>query len=82
MGDMGEYFRDLDEHHKERRGKHLLTAEKTFEGFIKHTEWHWSMMLDGDRLDYWPTSCRWRWRDKTTRGDANNLVGFIAKRKA
>lgn len=47
-------------------------------GWVCHCETHWSYLLDGDRLDYWPGTMRFRWRGKTMNGD---VLSFIAKRE-
>lgn len=46
----------------------------------QHTEVHWSTQLRGDRLDYWPSTGKWRWRDSTCHGDITSLINFIRKR--
>lgn len=38
--------------------------------WTKHTEWHWSRSINGERLDYWPSRKKFQWRGKVTR----NLV--------
>ena len=43
---------------------------------------HWQARLQGDLLDYWPSTGRWRWRDKTHNGNYNALVGFMQARQA
>lgn len=48
--------------------------------FTKHTIWHYSTVLDGDRLDYWPTKNKWRWRDKNYVGAPHQMEGFLKKR--
>lgn len=37
-------------------------------GWTKHTEYHWSRMVDGHRLDYWPSRKKWQYRGKVRRG--------------
>jgi hypothetical protein len=84
MGDMREYFDALKEYHKERRDKNYNMALE-HEGlrsleFVCHTDWHWQTILQGDYLDYWPSSSRWRWRGKTSRGTPDSLYNFIMRR--
>jgi hypothetical protein len=38
-------------------------------GWVKHHDTHWSVMLLGDKLDFWPGPSKWRWRGKTCTGD-------------
>ena len=37
-------------------------------GWTEHTEHHWSRMVDGHRLDYWPSRKKWQYRGKVRRG--------------
>ncbi len=77
MGDMGEIFRGMTEADRQRRYRNLDKAKESKLPWIKHTEWHWSLDLCGDRLDYWPTKNKFRWRRHTYQG---GVEGFIKKR--
>lgn len=46
----------------------------------KHSEFHYSFMLRGERVDYWPSTNRWRWQRKTYFGNYKSLKGFVQKR--
>ena len=37
-------------------------------GWTKHTRYHWSRMIDGERLDYWPSRKKYKWRGEIRRG--------------
>lgn len=37
-------------------------------GWYKHTEFHWSRDIDGDKLHYWPSRKRWQYRGRVSRG--------------
>lgn len=37
-------------------------------GWTKHTEFHWSRMVNGDRLDYWPSRKKFQYRGRVSRG--------------
>lgn len=43
-------------------------------GWTKHTEYHWSRLVDGERLDYWPSRKKYQWRGKVMRGDVMKIV--------
>lgn len=45
--------------------------------FTIHNEFHWSLDLLGDRLNYWPSTNKWRWRNETHRGSVSMLQEFI-----
>ena len=44
--------------------------------WTRHTEYHWSRTVAGDRLDYWPSRKKFQYRGKVMRGD---VAAFIAK---
>ena len=83
MGDMGDVFRSYRQAIRERRcqnaeynaGQLLADGDNVW---VRHCETHWSTTLNGNRLDYWPSRCKWRWRGKTYTGD---VFGFISNRK-
>lgn len=63
-----------------RREKGMVRRE-AFQGGVgwtRHTDAHWSYQLQGSRLDYWPGTDRFRWKDRTYNG---GVIGFIAKRE-
>ena len=37
-------------------------------GWTKHTEWHWSRSVNGERLDYWPSRKKFQYRGRVQRG--------------
>lgn len=43
-------------------------------GWTKHTEWHWSRLVNGERLDYWPSRKKYQWRGQVRRGDVMAIV--------
>lgn len=45
-------------------------------GWTVHTEYHWSRMVAGRRLDYWPSRKKFQYRGKVRRGD---VMAFISK---
>lgn len=84
MGDMGDFYRDWNEDKKRRKAKNLEQADSALrgaEGWKVHTDHHWQYTLNGDLLDYWPSTNKWRWRNKTHNGNVNNLLAFIKKQE-
>ena len=77
MGDMGDIFRDMTEADKKRRYRNLDRARESKLPWTKHTDYHWSMELQGARLDYWPTKNKFRWRNVMYYG---GVEGFVKKR--
>ena len=76
MGDVGECFKALKEHRKIQREKNLKNADP--KGWNIHTDYHWSMDLNGYRLDYWPSKNKFQYKGKVMCGDVEK---FISKRK-
>lgn len=80
---MSEDFRALK---ADRKAKFDLDRKRFMEQAIskddglwtKHTEFHWSRMVGGQRLDYWPSRKKWMYRNKVSRGD---VYQFIKKKE-
>jgi hypothetical protein len=72
MGDMGEVFKLRKQADKERKKRNLDNANR--DGWTIHTDYHWSMVLNGKRLDYWPSRNKFQYGGKVMCGD---VVGFI-----
>lgn len=47
-------------------------------GWVKHTKWHWSRFVDGDKLDYWPSRNKFQFRNKVQRGDVYAFIKEVA----
>ena len=57
------------------RSKFLEQAtEQDDGGWTKHTQYHWSRNINGERLDYWPSRKKYQWRGKVMRGDVMKIV--------
>ena len=54
MGDMGDIFRAMTEYKKERRAARLKRADDT--GWQKHTMYHWYRIINGKKVNYWPSN--------------------------
>ena len=90
MGDMGDLFREWREYKKQVKSDRHDEAQKVFfdawngpvmPGWTRHTEYHWSRALDGDRFDYWPSTGKWMWRKRRYHGTPYDTANFIAKRE-
>ncbi len=46
--------------------------------WTKHTEFHWSRLVAGQRLDYWPSRKKFQYEGKVKRGD---VVRFIKEKE-
>ncbi len=47
-------------------------------GWHMHNEFHWSRMVAGKRLDYWPSRRKFQYGGKVRRGD---VLKFIAQKE-
>lgn len=46
-------------------------------GWTKHTEFHWSRMVAGNKLDYWPSRKKFQYKGKVRRG---NVLEFMTRK--
>ena len=73
MGDMIEDFKFLKQRDKERRERNLRSADP--EGWTQHTMHHWSRMVAGKKLNYWPSRNKFQYDGG--RVMVGDVVGFI-----
>jgi hypothetical protein len=69
----------MKQHSREKfnadRARFLAQAQTDDDGgWTKHTEYHWSRCVNGERLDYWPSRKKFQWRGKVQRGDVMKIV--------
>jgi hypothetical protein len=79
MSDLGEMFNDLRESTKQHR-RDMLAAADT-EGWKQHTEWHYTRFFNGQRIDWWPSGGKARYRNKMIYGH-RKVNDLIAKLKS
>lgn len=76
MGDVGDDFRAKRDADKERKKRNIEAAKP--EGWTQHTIYHWSRVLNGKRLDYWPSKNKFMYDGRVMTGD---VIGFIKNRE-
>jgi hypothetical protein len=88
MGDMGDLFRDWEEMKRQERQQRLEIANASdLPDWTKHTSYHWSRMVAGQRLNWWPSTARWSWGKKKNGkpeifyGRQDDLLNFIRNRE-
>jgi len=54
-----------------------LAVQNDDGAWTKHTEFHWSRVVAGHKLDYWPSRNKFQYKGKVQRGD----VYLFIKRK-
>lgn len=75
--DMGGLFKARKRYVQAKREQNLEKAYKERdERWTVHSEYHWSTTLCSEKLDYWPSSTKFRWKGKTYVG---GVEGFIRK---
>lgn len=84
MGDRDPIYDALKEISREKfdadRARFMSQAEAADDGgWHKHSQHHWSRMLNGERLDYWPSRKKYQWRGKVRRGDVMAVVRMHGK---
>ena len=79
--DMG--WREFRESTRKKRRDQLDEAIHDADdgGWTKHTNWHWSRTVAGSRLDFWPSTRRWRWRGRTYYGTCTDAMNFIKNKE-
>jgi len=69
---MGELFRAYKEDKRKRRAANLKKANDA--GWNKYTEFHWWRMLNGQRLQYWPSSGKFEYNGKYMNGRVEEFI--------
>lgn len=72
-------LKDAVAHKKDERLK-AFQAHPLSQQMEQHTLYHWSTALRGRRLEFWPTTQKWRWKDKNYWGTLQNFENFLRKR--
>ena len=84
LDDDSVFYRAMKEYKRLRRVKSLTQANKLLESsaipWMKHTAWHWSTDILGERLQYWPSTTKFLWKGRTRKGDLVSVEGFIRNR--
>lgn len=66
MSDMGDLFNEMRERTKQHRRDMLAKADTS--GWTKHSEYHFSRVFDGERVDWWPSGGKARYKNKMVYG--------------
>ena len=62
------------------RKKFMAEAQARDDGkWEKHTEFHWSRMVKGHKLDYWPSRKKWQYKGNVNRGDVMAYIRRLEK---
>jgi len=82
MKDLAEYFKQYDEYakmmssnipsdhsYRKNKKKKYVSSEWT-----KHTKFHWSKTVKGERLDYWPTKKKFMYKKEVMVGNVHDFI--------
>lgn len=69
---MKELFNAKRKLNKQRREQNIKEANPM--GWTIHTFWHWSKILNGNKLDYWPSKNKYMHRGKVKTGDVLEFI--------
>jgi hypothetical protein len=57
------------------RARFMQAAVAADDGlWVKHTDYHWSRMVAGKRLDYWPSRKKYQYAGRVLRGDVQKFI--------
>ncbi len=76
-GDMSKIFRGMKERRKNIKATNKENASKD-QRWKKHTDYHWSMIINNSKLDYWCSTRTYMYKSKVMCGDVDK---FIKKQK-
>lgn len=77
MGDMAEIFNAMREATKKHRAEMLASADT--EGWTKHTSYHYSRIFNGERIEWWPSGGKAKYRGSMVYGHrrVNRLIARL-----
>jgi hypothetical protein len=81
MGDMGDVFNSIKAATKEHRAKMLEKANT--EGWTRHTDYHFSHLFAGERMEWWPSGGKAKYKGRMIYGHAkvNSLIARLKDQK-
>ena len=66
MGDMGDVFNSMKAATKVHRAEMLEQADTT--GWTRHTEYHFSRVFSGERIEWWPSGGKAKYKGSMVYG--------------
>ena len=81
-----EVFDIIRQERKERKAKRRNRVAELFmqgglPGWIRRTDTHYQYRLKHGFLDWWPGTCKFRYRNRTHHGDMNKVILFVEDTK-
>lgn len=71
---------------KEREGRQRRKAQRLSDfdssGWTRHTEYHFSRSINGERIDYWPTTRKWMFRGRVSTGNVKKFINKLLTENA
>lgn len=81
MGDTGDDYKVLTAINKQRKQENLEKAKHSKIEWQKFTEYHWCTYIDKDRLDYWPSTRKFKFKNRIRVGDPEVFIELYYKAK-
>jgi len=85
--DMSDDFRAWNEERKLAKHRNWTDFQKTHimmfqltEGFRKCSDYHYQMTLNGEVINYWPSTRKWMYQGQKYTGLPTDLLNFIRNR--
>lgn len=79
MSEMGYYFREWNAVKKARREANIAAFDPS--GWTQHTEYHFSRIVAGKLLNYWPSRKCFQYAGKVMYGDVQEFIKAREKTK-
>ena len=80
MSDMGETYKELRKSKQRRRHARLKEADDT--GWGKYTSHHWYRDIKGTKVEYWPSTGKFRVYGQVKHGDVNAYINKMESNDA
>lgn len=79
MSDMADDFNAMKANAKRHRAEMLEKADTS--GWTKHTEWHFSRFFQGERVEWWPSGGKAKYKGRIVYGHkkVNELISKLLK---
>ncbi len=75
MSDVSDDFKALQEINNEIKKSNLENANR--DGWTIHTKYHWSRIIKGKQLNYWPSKNKFQYDGIVMRGDVLEFIKTI-----
>ena len=75
--EIAQTFRAMKEARKEKKAARLDAANP--DGWTQHTPYHWSRIIDGEKLNYWPSTGLCMYKNKRTNINSKRVKALLER---